>query len=276
MNENNISNIKLVEDEIDQEGTPEEEGKLVDYTIVFEDVVKSFGNHTVLDKLDFKIHEGKITTLLGFSGAGKSTILKHILGIYHPTDGKVTVLGKELVGMNEKDVRNFRTQFGMSFQYSALFDSMTNFENVCFPLREFTKLSKKEIKDKVLRLMEQVGLEEHAFYKLPSEISGGMRKRVGLARALALEPKIMLYDEPTTGLDPITTHMVDDLIRSTHKKNAHIPMTTVIISHDIAATLRISDYIAFLEKGRVVEHSSVEDFKKSSNPIIQKFLELSK
>ena len=172
-------------------------------------------------------------------------------------------------------MRNFRTNFGMSFQYSALFDSMTNFDNVAFPMREFTKMTKQEVEQKVLGLMEDVGLEEHAFYKLPSEISGGMRKRVGLARALALEPKVMLYDEPTTGLDPITTHMVDDLIRSTHQKNAHIPMTTVIISHDIAATLRISDYVAFLELGRVVEHSTVEDFKKSQNPTIRKFLELS-
>lgn len=246
------------------------------YTIEFNHVTKKFGEHTVLDGLDFKIHEGKITTLLGFSGAGKSTILKHILGIYHPTDGHIKVLGKELIDMEEKDIREFRTNFGMSFQYSALFDSMSNFENVCFPLREFTKLSNSEIKEKVLNLMDQVGLEEHAFQKLPSEISGGMRKRVGLARALALEPKIMLYDEPTTGLDPITTHMVDDLITSTHKRNAHIPMTSVIISHDVSATLRISDYVAFLEKGRVVQHSSVEEFKKSSNPVIQQFLELSK
>lgn len=245
------------------------------FTIEFNNVIKTFGDHTVLDHLDFKIHEGKITTLLGFSGAGKSTILKHILGIYHPTDGSVKVLGQELLGMSEKNIRKFRTNFGMSFQYSALFDSMTNFENVSFPLKEFTKMSKQEIKDKVLNLMEQVGLEEHAFHKLPSEISGGMRKRVGLARALALEPKIMLYDEPTTGLDPITTHMVDNLIKTTHQNNAHIPMTSVIISHDIAATLRISDYVAFLEKGRVVEHSSVEEFKKSKNPIIQRFLELS-
>lgn len=246
------------------------------YTIEFNDVTKTFGTHTVLNKLDFKIHEGKITTLLGFSGAGKSTILKHILGIYHPTSGHVRVLGKELIGMSEKEVRAFRTNFGMSFQYSALFDSMTNFENVAFPLREFTKLSNSEIEKKVLELMDQVGLEEHAFFKLPSEISGGMRKRVGLARALALEPKIMLYDEPTTGLDPITTHMVDDLITSTHRKNAHIPMTSVIISHDIAATLRISDYIAFLELGSVVEHCSVEEFKVSKNPTIQRFLELSR
>ena len=246
-----------------------------EYTIEFNDVTKSFGEHTVLDHLDFKIHEGKITTLLGFSGAGKSTILKHILGIYHPTEGHIKVLGKQLINMTDREIREFRTSFGMSFQYSALFDSMTNFGNVAFPLKEFTKLSDKEINEKVLDLMEQVGLEEHAHQKLPSEISGGMRKRVGLARALALEPKIMLYDEPTTGLDPITTHMVDNLIKTTHKRNAHIPMTTVIISHDINATLRISDYVAFLEKGRVVEHSSVEDFKKSKNPVIQKFLELS-
>lgn len=245
------------------------------FTIEFNDVVKKFGPHTVLDHLDFKIYEGKITTLLGFSGAGKSTILKHILGIYHPTSGHIKVLGKELIKMTDKEIRKFRTQFGMSFQYSALFDSMTNFQNVAFPLKEFTTMNESEIEEKVLHLMGQVGLEEHAFYKLPSEISGGMRKRVGLARALALEPKIMLYDEPTTGLDPITTHMVDDLIRSTHKKNAHIPMTTVIISHDIAATLRISDYIAFLEKGRVMEYCSVEDFKRSSNPTVQRFLELS-
>lgn len=245
------------------------------YTIEFNHVTKTFGDHTVLNNLDFKIHEGKITTLLGFSGAGKSTILKHILGIYHPTDGHVRVLDRELVGMNEKEIRQFRTNFGMSFQYSALFDSMTNFENVAFPLKEFTTKTKEQIEEKVLELMDQVGLDSHAFYKLPSEISGGMRKRVGLARALALEPKIMLYDEPTTGLDPITTHMVDDLIMSTHRKNAHIPMTTVIISHDVAATLRISDFIAFLEKGAVVEHCTVEEFKQSKNPVIQRFLELS-
>lgn len=245
------------------------------YTIEFSHVTKTFGDHTVLNNLDFKIHEGKITTLLGFSGAGKSTILKHILGIYHPTEGHVKVLDQELVGMSEKSIRQFRTNFGMSFQYSALFDSMTNFENVAFPLREFTTKTNAEIEKKVLDLMEQVGLDSHAYYKLPSEISGGMRKRVGLARALALEPKIMLYDEPTTGLDPITTHMVDDLIMSTHRKNAHIPMTSVIISHDIAATLRISDYIAFLEMGAVVEHCTVDEFKRSQNPVIQRFLELS-
>lgn len=245
------------------------------YSIEFDHLTKTFGTHTVLNDMSFKIHEGKITTILGFSGAGKSTLLKHILGIHHPTTGVVRVLGDDLSTLDDRQMRTFRTNFGMSFQYSALFDSMTNFDNVAFPMREFTKMSKKEVEAKVLGLMEDVGLEDHAFYKLPSEISGGMRKRVGLARALALEPKVMLYDEPTTGLDPITTHMVDDLIRTTHRKNSHIPMTTVIISHDIAATLRISDYVAFLELGQVVEHSTVEEFKKSQNPTIKKFLELS-
>ena len=245
------------------------------YTIEFNKLTKTFGDHTVLNGLDFKIHEGKITTILGFSGAGKSTLLKHILGIHHPTSGQVKVLGQDLKDLGDSQMREFRTNFGMVFQYSALFDSMSNFENVAFPMREFTKKSNKQITKDVLSLMAQVGLDDHAWHKLPSEISGGMRKRVGLARGLALQPKVMLYDEPTTGLDPITTHMVDNLIRRTHKNGESLPMTSVIISHDIAATLRLSDYIAFLELGQVVEHSSVDDFKKSDNPTIKRFLELS-
>ena len=245
------------------------------YAIEFNNITKTFGNHTVLKNLDFKIHEGKITTILGFSGAGKSTLLKHILGIHHPSKGNVKVLGQDLTKLDEAKLRKFRTNFGMVFQYSALFDSMTNFENVAFPMREFTKKSEDQIKQDVMSLMQQVGLDEHAWYKLPSEISGGMRKRVGLARGLALQPKIMLYDEPTTGLDPITTHMVDNLIRSTHRHGADLPMTSVIISHDVAATLRISDYVAFLELGQMVEHCTVEEFRKSQNPTIRRFLELS-
>jgi len=244
-------------------------------SIEFNNLVKEFGDHRVLNDLDFNIHEGRITTILGFSGAGKSTLLKHILGIHHPTTGQVKVLGRDLTTLGESEMREFRTNFGMVFQYSALFDSMTNYENVAFPMREFTKMSEDEIDEKVHSLFTQTGLDDFAFHKLPSEISGGMRKRVGLARALALQPKIMLYDEPTTGLDPITTHMVDDLIRKTHANNADIPMTSVIISHDIAATLRISDYVAFLEMGKMVVHLPVDEFKKSDHPTIRKFIELS-
>jgi phospholipid/cholesterol/gamma-HCH transport system ATP-binding protein len=246
-----------------------------EFCIEFNNLTKTFGEHTVLNELDFNIHSGKITTILGFSGAGKSTLLKHILGIHHPTTGQVKVLGTDLSNLGEAELREFRTNFGMVFQYAALFDSMTNFENVAFPMREFTNKSENEILEDTEILMKQVGLEDHAYHKLPAEISGGMRKRVGLARALALKPKVMLYDEPTTGLDPITTHMVDNLITSTQREHVKENMTSVIISHDIAATLRISDYVAFLEKGQVVEHSTVEEFKKSENPIIRRFLELS-
>lgn len=248
----------------------------MEFSIEIKSMTKVFGDHKVLDSLNFNIHEGQITTILGFSGAGKSTLLKHILGILHPSEGSIRVLGQDLSQLDDKALREFRTNFGMVFQYAALFDSMTIFENVAFPLREFTKLSEEEIKTKVYHLLEQVSLEERAYYKLPSEISGGMRKRVGLARALALKPKVMLYDEPTTGLDPITTHMVDDLILSTAKKNQDVKMTSVIISHDVSASLRISDYIAFLENGKVVEHLPVAEFKESQNPIIRRFLELSK
>ncbi len=162
----------------------------------------------------------------------------------------------------------------MVFQYAALFDFLSSYENVAFPLREFTKMNEEEIKEKVMDLLESVGIHKEATFRLPSELSGGMRKRVGLARALALEPQIMLYDEPTSGLDPITTHVVYDLMKETHIRNAARKFTSVIISHDIHATLKYSDYIVFLERGKVVEHSDVETFKKSENPIIRRFLEL--
>ncbi|MDA8791901.1 ATP-binding cassette domain-containing protein [Bacteriovoracaceae bacterium] len=246
----------------------------IHYAIEFQKVTKTFGTHSVLKEVDFKIHEGKITTILGFSGAGKSTLLKHILGILKPTEGHIRVLDEDMANMSELQIREFRKNFGMVFQYAALFDSMSSFGNVAFPLKEFTSLNLEEIKDKVHKLLHSVGLTDESFDKLPSELSGGMRKRVGLARALALSPRVMLYDEPTTGLDPITTHMVDDLILSTAALGQVRKMTSVIISHDIAATLRISDYIAFLEQGEVVEHLPTQEFKKSENPIIRRFLDL--
>lgn len=239
--------------------------------IVLDHVTKKFGEQTVLDDLNFEVYEGKITTILGFSGAGKSTLIKHILGIYHPTSGVIKVMERELAKMSDLEIREFRQVFGVLFQYAALFDSFSAEENVSFPLREFTKLSDQEISQKSQDLLRSVGLDEVAFSKLPSELSGGMRKRVGLARALALSPKIILYDEPTTGLDPITTSMVNDLIVSTAKQ---FNVTSLIISHDIKATLKISDYVAFLERGKIVEYSTVENFKKSTHPKVVKFLNL--
>lgn len=246
----------------------------IDYSISIENLTKSFGTKVVLDDLTFPIQKNKITTILGFSGAGKSTLLKHILGLLTPTSGTVKVLDNDLYNLTEFELREFRQNFGMLFQYAALFDSFTAYENVAFPLREFSDLKEKEIKEKVYSLLDSVGIVRDAFYNLPSELSGGMRKRVGLARALALGPQIMLYDEPTTGLDPITTKMVNDLIVETHKRYLDRGMTSVIISHDIKATLAISDYVAFLDHGKIVEYSSAKDFIKSQNPLVRRFLDL--
>ena len=162
----------------------------------------------------------------------------------------------------------------MLFQYAALFDSMTAFDNVAFPLREFTELKNDELVSRVFSLLKSVGLKEQSFFKYPHELSGGMRKRVGLARALALRPKIMLYDEPTTGLDPITTKMVNDLIQSTSTDGMEDGLTSVIISHDVKASLRISDHIAFLEEGEIVEFLPTDEFVECQNPTVRKFLDL--
>lgn len=237
-------------------------------------LTKTFGEHTVLNKLNFDIPKGKITTILGFSGAGKSTLLKHILGLLHPTSGHIEVLGKDLARLDEMELRAFRQKFGMLFQYAALFDSFTTLENVAFPLREFTKLPDREIRERCQNLLTSVGLKEVSFDRLPSELSGGMRKRVGLARALALEPDIILYDEPTTGLDPITTHMVNDLILSTSEKNKDRELTSIIISHDVKATLRISDFVAFLDRGNIVEYLPASDFGDSQLDLVQEFIHL--
>lgn len=245
-----------------------------EFAVEFRGMTKKFGEATILRDLNFGIHKGKITTILGFSGAGKTTLMKHILGLVKPTEGEVIVLDTSIGQLTELELREFRRNFGMVFQYAALFDFLTSFENVAFPLREFTKMKEPEIKAKVLSLLESVGISPEAAGRLPSELSGGMRKRVGLARGLALDPHIMLYDEPTSGLDPITTHVVYDLMRDTHRRNEHRGFTSIIISHDIHATLKYSDYIVFMEKGQVVEHLDVENFKKSENPVIRRFLEL--
>jgi phospholipid/cholesterol/gamma-HCH transport system ATP-binding protein len=245
-----------------------------EYSVQFKHMTKKFGDATVLHDLSFGIHQGKITTILGFSGAGKTTLMKHILGLVMPTEGDVIVLGQVVNTLGELELREFRRNFGMVFQYAALFDFLNSFENIAFPLREFTKLTEAEIKVKVMDLLDATGLPPEAAYKLPSELSGGMRKRVGLARGLALDPHIMLYDEPTSGLDPITTHTVYDLMRDTHRRNEQRGFTSIIISHDIHATLKYSDYIVFMENGRVVENLDVETFKKSENPVIRRFLEL--
>jgi phospholipid/cholesterol/gamma-HCH transport system ATP-binding protein len=246
----------------------------MEYAVECKDLHKSFGPHHILKGISLQIPKGKITTILGFSGAGKSTFLKHILGLLKPSSGYIKVLDKDLNIMDDMELREFRKNFGMLFQYAALFDSMSAYENIAFPLREFTKKKEKEIRERVEFLVDSVALVRESLTRLPSELSGGMRKRVGLARALALSPRIILYDEPTTGLDPITTRMVNDLIVSTAEQNREQNLTSIIISHDVQATFRISDYVAFLEMGEVVEYCTTEEFKHSKHPTIRKFLEL--
>lgn len=225
----------------------------------------------MLRHLDFKIEKGLITTILGYSGAGKSTLMKHILGILAPDQGRLNVLGQDLSALSSYELRNFRQNFGMLFQYAALFDSMTAYDNIAFPLREFTSQSEKDMRRHILSLAQSVGLDEKALQRLPSELSGGMKKRVGLARALVLTPKIMLYDEPTTGLDPLTTHLVNELMVKTHRE--HQDLSTVIISHDLKASFKISDRIAFLHQGQVLAYDTPEKLMETQEPIIRQFID---
>lgn len=236
------------------------------------DLRKTFdGKAFVLNGMNLQIPKGKITCIIGFSGTGKSVLMKHILGLIKPTSGEIEVLGRNLWQMTNDELIAMRTRLGVLFQYAALFDDMTAMENVCFPLKEHRReLTESQRAEIAHRKLKQSGLDEQHYHKLPSELSGGMRKRVGLARALALDPEILLYDEPTTGLDPILTEVVDDLILSTHK--AHAGSTSVIISHDLFAAFRLSDYIVMLEKGGVLLAGTQDVFHQSEIPLVKKFL----
>lgn len=231
---------------------------------------KSFGTQTVLNDLDLHIPRGKITVIIGRSGEGKSVLLKHLMGLIRPDGGEVVVDGVDIAKMQETELFAMRRKFGMLFQNAALFDSMDVFENIAFPLVEHGRMKKQEIRARVIELIGLVGLKENALAKYPSELSGGMRKRVGLARAIALKPEALLYDEPTTGLDPVMTDVVDHLILDTQRQ---LGITSVVISHDIAATFAIADKVAMLHEGRILLEGPPETFKSAKNPVIRNFLE---
>jgi phospholipid/cholesterol/gamma-HCH transport system ATP-binding protein len=241
--------------------------------VVLKDLKKSFdGKDFVLNGINLEIPKGKITAIIGFSGTGKSVLLKHILGLIQPTSGYIEVLGRELNQMSLSELIKMRTRLGVLFQYAALFDDMSALDNVIFPLKEHRPKDPPAEWEKIARhKLAQAGLDSKHYNKLPSELSGGMRKRVGLARALALDPDIILYDEPTTGLDPILTEMVDDLISETHKK--HPGSTSIVVSHDLFAAFRISDYIVMLDKGGVLLAGTPDVFHKSENELVKKFLD---
>lgn len=240
--------------------------------ISLQDVKKTFdGNEYILKGLSLEVPKGSLTAIIGFSGTGKSVVLKHILGLYQPTDGKIEVLGIDIGRLSLDELTKFRQRFGVLFQSAALFDDMTVLENVCFPLYEH----RRELRNSQVLLiaeqrLEQVGLDKKHYNKLPNQISGGMQKRTGLARALALDPEILIYDEPTTGLDPILTEMVDNLILETHKSREGL--TSVMVSHDLAAAFRIADYVVMLDAGKVLLSGTAEDFFKSDIELVKRFV----
>jgi len=233
------------------------------------DVRKRFGAQEVLKGINLSIYEGKTTVIVGESGQGKSLILKHILGLVKPDSGKVLVYNKDIYKISRKELKDIRADFGVLFQNAALFDSMTVFENIALPLRERTKASEEEITEKVnemLKLMDLEGSNE----KYPAQLSGGMRKRVGLARALVLNPKIVFFDEPTTGLDIAKSNEIYRVFFLTQTK---LRYTSVMVSHDVPKIFKLADYVALLYHGVIQDCLSPEDFQTSDNPVIREFVE---
>jgi phospholipid/cholesterol/gamma-HCH transport system ATP-binding protein len=236
--------------------------------IEFRKVTKQFGSKKVLDELTLKIPAGKVTVILGKSGEGKSVTIKHIMGLLKPNSGTIIVDGEDITKFGHEELRHYRKKFGMLFQHAALFDSMTVGENVMFPLREHFKMSEPEMKRSAEEVLEDVGLP-NIQHKFPAELSTGEKKRVGLARALVHKPKIMLYDEPTTGMDPIVSEMIDDLIVEVSRKNKDL--TSIVISHDLKAALNISDYLVMLYKGKVQKAGGPKEFLETDDPVIRQF-----
>ncbi len=232
------------------------------------DVEKSFGPQKVLRGINLSVAEGTTTVIVGASGQGKSVILKHMLGLIRPDRGQVLVFGRDMARIGGREMKKVRTNFGVLFQNSALLDSMTVFDNVALPLRERTKASEKEIRDNVeekLGLMDLVGSES----KYPAQLSGGMQKRVGLARALVLNPRVVFFDEPTTGLD---VRKSNEIYRLFHKTQAQFKYTAVIVSHDVPKIFKLADYVALLADGIIQGSMTPEEFQLSSNPLIKAFV----
>lgn len=234
-------------------------------------LTKSFGAKLVLDQLDLDVERGKVNVIIGASGAGKSVLIKHFMCLLRPDRGSIWVDGTDVFALASQPLSLFRRKFGLVFQFSALFDSLTVEENCAFPLREHTKKSKAEIKDIVRDRLAALGLDGmQAMY--PGSLSGGQRKRVGLARALVLEPEILIFDEPTTGLDPLATRNVDDMILGVMER---YKVTSVVISHDMASVFRIADRIAMLHERQILVAGTVDDIRASAIPYLYEFIRTS-
>lgn len=237
--------------------------------IKVEDVHKSFGGKVVLDGTSLEVRESESMVVIGGSGTGKSVLLKHMIGLLRPDSGRVIVDDVAINELGYRELTEFRRRFGMAFQEGALFDSMNVWENVAFPLRRSSHQSRGEIDDRVMECLRQVRLEG-AERKMPSELSGGMRRRVGFARAIALRPEILLFDEPTTGLDPVIKATIDELILELQET---LGSTAVTISHDMTSVFRIADRVAMLFDGKIIAQAPPEEFRRLEDPRVRQFLE---
>ncbi|MBN2382961.1 ATP-binding cassette domain-containing protein [bacterium] len=236
--------------------------------IIMKDVSKSFGPKKVLDHMDLTIEAGESIVIIGGSGIGKSVTIKHIIGLLKPDDGSVTVYGQEVATLPDRELYDLRKKFGMLFQGAALFDSMTVAENVSFYLDQHTNLKPDQKKSIVAEKLSMVGMSGRENAK-PADLSGGMRKRVGLARAIAGNPEIMLYDEPTTGLDPIMGDIINNLIV---KLNKELKVTSITITHDMSSAFKIADRIAMIHQGKIIQIDTPDQIRNSSNPIVREFI----
>ena len=233
------------------------------------DLKKSFNSKKVLDDTNLDIEKGRITVIIGRSGEGKSVLIKHIIGLLRPDSGEILLDGQDITKMTERELNEVRRRFGMLFQGAALFDSMTVGENVAFPLREHTEMPEADLKKVVKEKLRKVGLKDIE-NMMPADLSGGMKKRVGLARAIAMDPEIVLFDEPTTGLDPVMSDNIATLILDTQRD---LKTTYIVITHDIPLTYKIADKVAMLHEGKIVEQGDVDYMKSCPNPILRQFLE---
>ena len=238
--------------------------------IEFKNVVKSFGDRTILKGISFSVERGEILFILGTSGTGKSVSLKSLVGLLRIDSGEIYIDSERVDQLTEDKYLPIRKKCGMVFQHPALFDSLSIFENIAFGLRRHYKLDESEIRERVLKCSSLVNIEESVLTKLPQDISYGMQKRVSLARTLAVEPEILLFDEPTTGLDPVTTNTVNQLIQQLSRK---LQTTSLVVSHDMGCALAIADQIIVLDQGKVVAAGTPEMLKQSKIPLVQDFLE---
>lgn len=239
-----------------------------DQAIEFRQVYKSFNHAPVLAGMDFTIQSGETVTIIGGSGIGKSVTLKLIVGLLKPEAGQIFIEGEDIVPLAEDQLTRVRRKIGMVFQSSALFDSLSVAENIAYPLREHTAMSERQIRERIMETLRLVGLED-AEDKEPTDLSGGMRKRVALARAIALTPKIILYDEPTTGLDPTNTEKINELIVDMNRK---LEVTSVVVTHDMRSAFKISDRIGLLDKGKIAVAGTPQEIERADLPLVRQFI----